>query len=78
MRGFDNEQTDGVTDICDCRVAFATENRIILPVSLVLAAEYNLIKCVLDLVKLEEDLEVIYCTSRSSSNWTSSNTHTLH
>ena len=74
LRGFADEWTD----ICDCRVAFATENRIILPVSLVLAAEYNLIKCVLDLVKLEEDLEVIYCTSRSSSNWTSSNTHTLH
>ena len=25
LRGFDNGQTDGRTDICDCRVAFATE-----------------------------------------------------
>ena len=27
LRGFDDEQTDGRTDnICECRVAFATEN----------------------------------------------------
>ena len=30
LRGFEDEQTDGQTDkqtdICDCRVAFATEN----------------------------------------------------
>jgi len=26
LRGFDNGQTDRRTDICDCRVAFATEN----------------------------------------------------
>ena len=26
FRGFDYGQTDGRTDICDCRVAFATEN----------------------------------------------------
>ena len=26
LRGFDNGQTDGQTDICECRVAFATEN----------------------------------------------------
>ena len=27
LRGFDDEQTDGWTDnICECRVAFATEN----------------------------------------------------
>ena len=25
LRGFDNRQTDEGTDICDCRVAFATE-----------------------------------------------------
>ena len=25
LRGFDNEQMDGQTDICDCRVAFVTE-----------------------------------------------------
>ena len=25
LRGFDNGQTDRRTDICDCRVAFATE-----------------------------------------------------
>ena len=27
LRGFDYGQTDERTDICDCRVAFATENR---------------------------------------------------
>ena len=26
FRFMTNEQTDGRTDICDCRVAFATEN----------------------------------------------------
>ena len=26
LRGFDDGRTDGRTDICDCRVAFATEN----------------------------------------------------
>ena len=25
LRGFDFRRTDGQTDICDCRVAFATE-----------------------------------------------------
>ena len=25
LRGFDDGRTDGRTDICDCRVAFATE-----------------------------------------------------
>ena len=25
LRGFANKRTDGQTDICDCRVAFATE-----------------------------------------------------
>ena len=29
LRGFDNGQTNRRTDICDCRVAFATENHII-------------------------------------------------
>ena len=28
LRGFDYGQTDKRTDICDCRVAFATESRI--------------------------------------------------
>ena len=28
LMGFASEQTDGLTDICECRVAFATENRI--------------------------------------------------
>ena len=27
LRGFDNRQTDKRTDICDCRVAFATEKK---------------------------------------------------
>ena len=26
LRGFASERTDGLTDICECRVAFATEN----------------------------------------------------
>ena len=26
LMGFDNGRTDKRTDICDCRVAFATEN----------------------------------------------------
>ena len=26
LRGFDDEQTDYRTEICECRVAFATEN----------------------------------------------------
>ena len=26
--GFDNRQTDRLTDICDCRVAFATEKMV--------------------------------------------------
>ena len=26
LRGFADGRTDGQTDICDCRVAFATEN----------------------------------------------------
>ena len=26
VMGFASEQTDGLTDICECRVAFATEN----------------------------------------------------
>ena len=30
LRGFDYEQTDGLTDICDCRVAFVTEKAAIL------------------------------------------------
>ena len=30
LRGFADKQTDKRTDICDCRVAFATENRKIL------------------------------------------------
>ena len=27
LRGFDFRRTDGQTDICNCRVAFATENQ---------------------------------------------------
>ena len=30
FRGFDYGQTDGRTDICDCRVAFVTEKAAIL------------------------------------------------
>ena len=30
LRGFADRQTDGQTDICDCRVAFATENTLII------------------------------------------------
>ena len=26
LKGFASRQTDGLTDICECRVAFATEN----------------------------------------------------
>ena len=32
LRGFDNERTNGRTDICDCRVAFATDKKSILKV----------------------------------------------
>ena len=28
LMGFASEQMDGLTDICECRVAFVTENRI--------------------------------------------------
>ena len=30
LRGFDFRRTDRRTDICDCRVAFATENEYLL------------------------------------------------
>ena len=30
LMGFASKQTDGLTDICECRVAFATENRILI------------------------------------------------
>ena len=30
LRGFADERTDERTDICDCRVAFATENDFLL------------------------------------------------
>ena len=30
LRGFDNGRTKRQTDICDCRVAFATENLVYL------------------------------------------------
>ena len=30
LRGFDDEQTEGLTDICECRVAFVTENLFVL------------------------------------------------
>ena len=28
LRGFDDKQTDHWTDICECRVAFATEKKV--------------------------------------------------
>ena len=30
LRGFDDKQTEGLTDICECRVAFVTENLFVL------------------------------------------------
>ena len=32
LMGFASEQTDGLTDICECRVAFATEKCIYVQV----------------------------------------------
>ena len=30
LKGFASRQTDGLTDICECRVAFATENSLMV------------------------------------------------